>query len=410
MTDEQFDVVIVGGGLAGSASASVLARAGLEVLVLERETAFRDRVRGEWLAPWGTLEVDTLGLRGVADSVEKANLITRHVGYDECTTPDEAERAVLDIAAMIPGGGCLGIGHPQFQEAMLANAIREGATVRRGAGAVQVVAGVTPSVSYEIDRDSRTARCRLVIGADGRESATRKGLGVELEGTPAQVIMAGLLVDDVRDWPSEQQSIGVDGDLNFLIFPQGEGRVRVYGAWDATDPHRFSGPDRERRFLESFRLSVLRAPSAVADGTPAGPLACYPMTDTWTDDVTAPGVVLIGDAGGWSDPIIGQGMSVTFRDVHMITDVMTSGSSWTAEAFTPYREERRERMRRLRFASNGSYLLNGFGPDAMERRRRLRDVFAQNPLASPIVTAFVGAWVLPEEAYSDDAWDALAAV
>jgi 2-polyprenyl-6-methoxyphenol hydroxylase-like FAD-dependent oxidoreductase len=121
-------------------------------------------------------------------------------------------------------------------------------------------------------------------------------------------------------------------------------------------------------------------------------------------------VVLIGDAGRWSDPIIGQGMSVTFRDVHMITDVMTSTADWTVEAFAPYREERRERMRRLRFASNGSYLLNGFGPDAIERRRRLRDLFAVNPFASPVVTAFVGAWVLPEEAYSNDAWNTLVAV
>jgi hypothetical protein len=67
-------------------------------------------------------------------------------------------------------------------------------------------------------------------------------------------------------------------------------------------------------------------------------------------------------------------------------------------------------MRRLRFASNGSYLLNGFGPDAIERRRRLRDLFAVNPFASPVVTAFVGAWVLPEEAYSNDAWNTLVAV
>ncbi len=57
------------------------------------------------------------------------------------------------------------------------------------------------------------------------------------------------------------------------------------------------------------------------------------MTDTWTDDVAVDGVVLIGDAAGWSDPIIGQGMSVSFRDVHMITDVMTIGSDWSPGAF-----------------------------------------------------------------------------
>ena len=42
-----FDVITVGGGLAGSTLATALARAGRNVLVLERETEFKDRVRGE---------------------------------------------------------------------------------------------------------------------------------------------------------------------------------------------------------------------------------------------------------------------------------------------------------------------------------------------------------------------------
>jgi 2-polyprenyl-6-methoxyphenol hydroxylase-like FAD-dependent oxidoreductase len=409
MQDETFDVIVVGGGLGGSVAGSVLARAGLEVLVLERETVFRDRVRGEWLAPWGVLELGALGLRAVADTVPHVNVITRHVGYDESISPDDAEQAVFDIAAMIPGGGCLAVGHPQLQEALLANAGREGATVRRGIDMVRVFLGDAPSVSYENNGEACNATCRLVVAADGRESAIRKGLGIALKSTNAQVILAGMLVDDVHDWPSEQQTIGVEGDFNFLIFPQADGRVRLYGAWDATDPHRFSGSGRERRFLESFRVSALPVPGAVADGRPAGPLAGYPMTDTWTDDVAVAGVVLVGDAAGWSDPIIGQGMSVCFRDVHMITDLMTAESNWTADAFEPYRLERQERMRRLRFASAGSYLLNGFGPDAIAKRRRLREMFTENPLASPVATALLGAWILPEESYSDAAWNALVA-
>ncbi len=409
MRDETFDVVVVGGGLVGSAAASVLARSGLAGLVLERETAFRDRVRGEWLAPWGILELEALGLRGVADSVPLVNLITSHVGYDELNTPAEAEESTLDIAAMIPGGGCLAIGHPQFQDALLANATDMGAVARRGVTAVDVTTGVAPSVTYAHDGQTHTVTCRLVVAADGRESGLRKQLGIELHTTVAQIIMAGMLVDGIHDWPANQQAIGVEGDFNFLIFPQADGRARLYGGWDASEPHRFSGPGREQRFLDSFRLSCLPVAGAIADASPAGPLAGYPMTDTWTDEVARDGVVLVGDAAGWSDPIIGQGMSVGFRDVHMITDALTSASKWSTDTFAPYLAERRERMRRLRFASAGSYLLNAFGPDAADKRRRLREMVTANPLASPIVSAFLGVWVLPEEAYSDEAWNALVA-
>jgi 2-polyprenyl-6-methoxyphenol hydroxylase-like FAD-dependent oxidoreductase len=56
------DVVVVGAGIAGAPIATVLARRGVEVLLLERQRGYRDRVRGEYMAPWGVLEARALGL------------------------------------------------------------------------------------------------------------------------------------------------------------------------------------------------------------------------------------------------------------------------------------------------------------------------------------------------------------
>ena len=318
--NDTYDVIIVGGGLAGSSTATVLGQAGLDVLVLERETEFRDRVRGEWLAPWGILEAEALGIRDIIDSIPHANLITRHVGYDETLTPDEAEAGVVDFLA-IGIGGCLGVGHPQLQEALLTHAAEQSATVKRGTSPARVTPGVTPTVTYSLDGVDHTATARLVVAADGRESGIRKSLGIELHSTEPHVIMAGMLVDGIHDWST----------------------------------CRSSGTRRVGRRV-------------------------------------------------W------RGMSVAFRDVHMITDAITATDDRSMSIFDAYHDERRERMRRLRFASAGSYLINGFGPDARARRVRLREKFAADPMSSPVVTAFAGAWVLPEAAYSDDAWNALAAV
>ena len=57
-----FDAITVGGGLAGSTLSAELARVGHKVLVLERETRFKDRVRGENMMPWGVAAARRLGL------------------------------------------------------------------------------------------------------------------------------------------------------------------------------------------------------------------------------------------------------------------------------------------------------------------------------------------------------------
>jgi flavin-dependent dehydrogenase len=59
---DDFDIITVGGGLGGAALAKVMAEQGARVLVLEREHRFKDRIRGEWVSPWGGAELQRLGL------------------------------------------------------------------------------------------------------------------------------------------------------------------------------------------------------------------------------------------------------------------------------------------------------------------------------------------------------------
>jgi flavin-dependent dehydrogenase len=74
MGQNDHDLVVVGGGIGGAALAKRMAEGGARVLVIERESEFRDRVRGEWLAPWGVDEAKRLD---VFDDIGRADTCCR---------------------------------------------------------------------------------------------------------------------------------------------------------------------------------------------------------------------------------------------------------------------------------------------------------------------------------------------
>ena len=101
-TDVTVDVAIVGAGIAGAALAAVLARDGYEVLVLERQTTYRDKVRGEALACWGVAEVLALDLeKPLLDA--GGHYVTRAVFYDETVEPAHAEDLATPLDGLVPG-------------------------------------------------------------------------------------------------------------------------------------------------------------------------------------------------------------------------------------------------------------------------------------------------------------------
>jgi 2-polyprenyl-6-methoxyphenol hydroxylase-like FAD-dependent oxidoreductase len=197
-----------------------------------------------------------------------------------------------------------------------------GAVVRRGVTDVRITADTKPAVSYRHQGETHEAKCRLIVGADGRGSQVRRQAGIELHRDPTHHLFGGLLVEDAEGWPADLQVIGTEDDVHFLVFPQGRGRARLYLGYSTEQPRRFAGPGGPQAFLDAFRLSSVPGSEHLAGATAAGPCNSYPNEDTWTDAICAPGVVLLGDAAGSNDPIIGQGLSITLRDVGLIRDAL----------------------------------------------------------------------------------------
>lgn len=375
-----YDLIIVGGGIGGSALAATMAKAGQSVLLLEKSTAYEDRVRGEWIAPWGVAETKRLGLYDLLKGAG-GHHITSHVTYDESYDPQTAEQTALPLGIFAEGvPGPLTIGHPHHCQTLFDEAVRAGAKALRGVTVTDVKLGASPSVTYEADGETQTTTAPLVVGAEGRQSLIRKEAGIALHQDKPHHWFAGLLVEGVDGWEDTRQAIGTEGNFGFLAFPQGGDRVRVYGGYALDEKGRFAGEDGARKFLDAFRMRSAPANEALAAGKPAGPLFSYFNNDSWTDEPFAEGCVLIGDAAGWNDPINGLGLSITYRDVRIVSDILKATAGGAAPDFSSYAEERTERMRRLRFAGQLQAALDmEFSEDARARRRSYHERRAADP-------------------------------
>ncbi len=304
------DVVIVGGGIAGASLAFALAGEGLGVTVLEGSVEFPDRVRGESMQCWGVAEARRLG---VEQALLDAGAHTTSVWnqYDE-GVPDPAP---IPMNIMVPGiEGSLNLRHPDACQALLDAAAGAGATVVRGVSHVGLTNGGERTVRYEVEGSSGELRTSLVVGADGRNSTVRKQIGITLERQEPISYIAGLLVDGLEGVPGDFDALASEGESWFLVFHQRPGRARLYICTGISGQHRFAGPEGTQRFLEASGMSSYPWSDEVSRATPAGPCATYPGDDTWTPEPYVDGVVLIGDAAGHNDPIIGQGLSIAMRD------------------------------------------------------------------------------------------------
>src|SRR5262245_37625562 len=165
MAGKTYDIITVDGGLGGSALAKVMAEHGARVLVLERETQFKDRVRGEFMAPWGVAEAQKLGLDELLRTTCGHDLpyIDTYVG----TVHTERR----DLQNTTPQGlAVLSVYHPAMQEVVLQAAADAGAEVWRGAGARDVKRDDLPRVVVEQGGRIEELQARLVVGVDGRGS------------------------------------------------------------------------------------------------------------------------------------------------------------------------------------------------------------------------------------------------
>jgi 2-polyprenyl-6-methoxyphenol hydroxylase-like FAD-dependent oxidoreductase len=373
-----YDVAIAGGGLGGAALALNMARHGAKVLVIEREQRFKDRVRGEAMFPWGYNEVHALG---IADCLAEAG--RHHVNWLDTFVASnlvEHREVVPSTKHRLPLLTCY---HPAMQESLLKAAAASGATVRRGASVREVRPGAPPEMVVEEDGRSETISARLVVGAEGRSSVVRSSARFKVERDPEDVMIAGILLENVPAVDDVLQGI-----YNFalgqlaIVIPQGGGRARMYLCYHDATQARFQGPGDVSRFVDGCKKTGANAALFVG-ARPIGPLATFSCAHSWVDHPYRDGVALAGDSATSSDPTWGQGLSLTMRDARVLRDHLMRTDDWDAagHAYADEHDGYAGRMHTFHQWMTAMYL--AAGPDADTRRARAMPLIGQDPSRQP---------------------------
>ena len=383
--EQSYDVVTVGGGIGGAAFAKVMAEAGRRVLVVERTSEFRDRVRGEALVPWGCVEAERLGLLGLLEPL--ANRLvswTFHVGGRPalCRNMPKASGT---------GHGVLCFYHPRMQEVVLEAARAAGADVVRGARVTAVSPGRPAHVTVLHEGSELVVEAALVAGCDGRESPMRKWAGFATERERPRRLFGGVFFENVAA-PTDAISTWLDFERGLIgyLFPQPSACARTYvGCPSRGEVGRLQGEKDVERFVDT--IVQIGAPEAWIRGAKAnGPLATFDATDEWVPHPYRDGVALIGDAAATSDPTWGQGMALTLRDARVLSEALAADAD-VDRAGHAYAVAHDEHSARVRLADSWfTDLFLEVGAEADARRARalpavLRDEsrIVETPLAGP---------------------------
>jgi len=299
------DVLIAGGGPAGSVAATVLARAGARVLVLDRARFPRPKLCGDTLNPGALGVLHRLGLGCAAGaSIPLAGMIV---------TGDDGVR-VVGRYEKVSGRG---ISRSHLDAALIMAAAGAGARIEQGVlvqGPLVDTSGDQPIVRGLMvtgtQGKSLTIRARMVIAADGRHSRVARALALSHAARWPRRWAIGAYFEDVAGM-TDFGEMHVRRTHYMGVAPLAEG---ITNACVVTpNPRgRLPGAILETTLKQDPQLKE-RFASARMVTTPIclGPLAIDARA------AGARGLLLAGDAAGFVDPITGDGLRFAIRGAEL---------------------------------------------------------------------------------------------
>jgi len=335
------DVVVVGAGPAGAASAVFLAERGHAVVLLDKAAFPRPKICGEYLSPEAARVLDRLDVLKAVDAAGAQALRGMRITAPDGTVldgpyPTEGPwRGFRDHALAVPREV---LDRLLVERARALVDVRERHRVtgllREGARVVGVRAETEDGARIEV-------RARLVVGADGRASVVARALGLV---RPHRLRRLALIqhVSGI-DGLGDRGEIYVDPPDYSILSPVAPGLVNL----SLVVPLAHAAPYRGR--METFlaaRLKQLRhLPARLAGMRAEGPLRVMGPLAYRVREPRADGLVLVGDAAGFYDPFTGEGLYTALRSAELLAEVADPAlkrGDVSAAALAPYAAARRE--------------------------------------------------------------------
>ncbi|MCL6552889.1 MAG: FAD-dependent oxidoreductase [Firmicutes bacterium] len=321
------DVVVVGAGPAGSATALRLARAGVRVTIVDRAVFPRFKPCGEYLNPAAVAALERLGVaaEAAAAGVTLSGMFVAGPDGTAFWAPFAAGRGLL-------------VPRARLDALLLAAAARAGACVLEGCRVDAVHPGPTPTVRGRCSGRPVHLAARLVVGADGVRSVAARWAGPLAPPAGARYTV-GAYFEGVRiEGPRGDLHLGAACYAGAAIYGWGAGNVV------AALP---AGWLRAHRTVEgAFAAAVASLPAlapALASARRASPFVAAGPLGFARRAAVADGLLLVGDAAGTIDPMTGEGIALALRGAELAAAVAIqalAGGPVTRGALASYERAR----------------------------------------------------------------------
>ena len=309
---ESFDVIVVGARCAGAPLATMLARDGLRVCVLDKDRFPSDTLSTHGIQPKGLGVLERIGvldrLTRLAPPLTRLRMVL-----------DDARAPAADVVA-IAGSPGLSVRRIVLDEVLVEAAANAGADVRTQTAVTGLVTeggrvgGVTT--------DSGTLRAPLVVGADGRRSPVAKAVGArEYHPTPNGRVFMWAYYE--ADPTGGEMWIGKIGDHAYLGLPS-DGGLTLVAVCPSIERRDDVRADREGVY-EAGLTGWPELHAGLEGARREGPLRTMANMNGFFRPSAGPGWALVGDAGHFKDPTPGQGISDAFRQSEKLAEAITRG-------------------------------------------------------------------------------------